>query len=321
MKAAFLDWDSLNGNELDASHLEQLPVEWQYYARISPQELEELIKDIEVIVSNKVVLDAGLISRAQRLKLICVAATGTNNIDLESAADKSIPVCNVRGYATESVIQHVFMLILNLSRRFLSYQQALQEGQWQRSEHFCFFSHPIESLTGKILGIIGYGELGQAVANMAKQFGMKVLIARSLRDHSQTTSEPGRVELEEIFTQSDVVSLHCPLTERTRNLVTRNEFALMKSSAFLINTARGGIVNEDHLLGAIRDKQIAGAATDVLTQEPPVNGHPLLDAKLPNLIVTPHIAWGTKQARQKLLEGIAENIQAWLQGQVRNQVN
>jgi len=329
MKAAFLDWDSLNGARLngqglDASCLDQLPVEWQYFAKISPQELLDVIRQVDIVVSNKIVLGADLLEQATQLKLICVAATGTNNIDLQSAAKNKIPVCNVRAYASESVVQHVFMLMLNLTRRFGFYQQAVRDGAWQNSDHFCLLTYPIESLTGKTLGIIGYGELGRAVSRMAKQFGMKVLVAESLAGASQTgqtTSEVARVSLETVLSESDFVSLHCPLTEQTNNLIDTKQLALMKKSAMLINTARGGIVNEAALLHALETNQIAGAASDVLIEEPPVNGNPLLESHLQNLIITPHIAWGARQARQQLLDKIAQNISAWLNGALINQVN
>ena len=321
MKAAFLDWASLNGDELDVSCLDSLPVQWQYFSKVSPSELAELIKHVDIVVSNKVVLDAPLLDQAQQLKLICVAATGTNNIDLKSATQHNIPVCNVRGYASESVVQHVFMLMLNLSRRFGLYQKAVQDGEWQASEHFCFFSYPIESLTGKTLGIIGYGELGQAVANMAKQFGMNILVAESVTGKTQKRTDVNRVTLTTLLKNADFISLHCPLTEQTQDLIGDAELALMKETAMLINTARGGIVNEPALLNALQTNQIAGAATDVLTEEPPVNANPLLDSPMLNLIITPHIAWGTRQARQQLIEKITENISAWLDGTVINQVN
>lgn len=320
MKAVFLDWSSLNGEELDRTCLDTLPLEWQYFTKIAPGELESLIGDVEIIVTNKVVLDASLLVKAKQLKLICVAATGTNNIDLNAAAKRNIPVCNVRGYATESVVQHVFMLMLNLSRRFGFYQQAVHNGEWQASNYFCFLTFPIESLTGKTLGIIGYGELGQAVAKMAEQFGMNILIAQSITGSMQDSHRDGRTKLEDLLKHSDIISLHCPLTEQTRNLIGKNEFTLMKKSAFLINTARGGIVNELALLEALQNNQIAGAALDVLTEEPPIHSHTLLETDLPNLIITPHIAWGTRQARQCLLEKIAANIKTWLAGKVSNQV-
>jgi len=325
MKAAFLDWDSLNGEELDVSCLDSLPVQWQYFAKISSAELVDLIKDVDIIVSNKVVLNDELLDLASQLKLICVAATGTNNVDLKSAAKNNIPVCNVRGYASESVVQHVFMLLLNLSRRLGLYQQAVRDGEWLTSEHFCFFNYPIESLTDKTLGIIGYGELGQAVARMASQFGMKILIAESVVEIPNRSNDIDRVSLETLLSEADFVNLHCPLTEQTHDLIGEKELALMKPSAMLVNTARGGIVNELALYNALLSGQIAGAATDVLVEEPPLKDNPLLaihqDNHLLNLIITPHIAWGTRQARQQLIEKVAANISSWLNGAVINQVN
>ena len=318
MRAAFLDWDSLNGNELDKSRLDALPVEWQYFANIERGQLEQCIDDYDILVSNKTNIDKPLLSRTQRLKLICVAATGTNNVDLQSSADKQIMVTNVRGYATESVVQHVFMLMLNLMRRFSEYQHSLAKGDWQRSEHFCLLNHRVESLSGKTLGIIGYGELGRAVAKMGQCFGMKILIAESLNKNKQQND---RLPLAEIYTQADVISLHCPLTAETENLINHEVFSKMKNTAFLINTARGGIVNEQDIFDALNSHTIAGAALDVLNQEPPDSNQKLINATLPNLIVTPHIAWASHQSRQNLLDKVAENIQAWLAGNVMNQVN
>jgi glycerate dehydrogenase len=317
MKAAFLDWSSLNGEELDRTCLDHLPVDWRYFPNISRPDLERLVHDHDLLITNKVVIDEDLLSMASGVRLICVAATGTNNVDLKAASRKQIPVCNVRGYASESVMQHVFMLMLNLSRRFIPYQQSLRDGEWQRSDYFCLLSHPIESLAGKTIGIVGYGELGRTVAEMARQFDMRVLIAKSLAGHDNA----GRVELEDLLQQSDYVSLHCPLTEQTSNLIGEKELRLMKQDAFLINTARGGIVDEAALLNALEDRQIAGAAMDVLSEEPPASGHPLLEAKMSNLIITPHIAWGARQSRQKLLDKLAFNIQSWLDGKLINQVN
>ncbi len=318
MRGAFLDWDSLNGDELDRDSLHALPVDWQYFANIGRSELEDGIDDYDILISNKVNLDTALLSKAKRLKLICIAATGTNNVDLTSATDNQVIVTNVRAYATESVVQHVFMLILNLMRHFPDYQQSLANGAWQNSEHFCLLNHPVQSLTGKTLGIIGYGELGQAVARMGQCFGMKILVAESMDNKSQQT---GRVCLTELYAQADVISLHCPLTPETENLINRDVFTNMQNTAFLINTARGGIVNEQDLLTALQSGQIAGAALDVLQQEPPKADDFLLKASLPNLIITPHIAWASLQARQSLLDKVAQNIQAWISGNVINQVN
>jgi glycerate dehydrogenase len=262
-------------------------------------------------------LSDALIAKARALKLICVAATGTNNVDLATAKKRDIPVCNVTGYATESVVQHVFMLLLNLVRQMPAYQQALQNGRWQQSAHFCFLEYSIESLSGKTIGIVGYGELGRAVAQMAEHFGMRVLVAQRL--HGELVK--GRIPLDELLTQVDVVSLHCPLTDETRHLIGARELQLMKPSAILINTARGGIVDENALLDALNNRHIAAAALDVLAEEPPRADHPLLRERRSDLVITPHIAWASRQARQKLIEGIAANIHGWLNGNITNRVN
>ena len=317
MRAAFLDWGSVDANDLDASCLTGLPLEWVFFPKVSQPELDDLLAETTILVSNKVVLDAAHIERAGALRLVCVAATGTNNVDLTAAAKREIPVCNVTAYATDSVVQHVFMLLLNLVRQQPAYQEALAQGRWQRSQHFCFLDYSIESLAGKTLGIIGYGELGQAVASMAKHFGMHVLIAQSL--HAQPRSD--RVPLDDLLPQVDVLSLHCPLTTQTRHLISAREFNLMKPSAILVNTARGGIVDEAALLQALDNKQIAAAALDVLAEEPPGQDHPLLQKRRHNLIITPHIAWASRQARQKLIMGVANNIDSWLKGKVTNRVN
>ena len=317
MKAAFLDWDSVNANDLDRQCLTNLPVEWRFFTKVRPDELDALLADTNILVSNKVVLSQALLAKASALQLICVAATGTNNVDLAAAASRDIPVCNVTGYATESVVQHVFMLLLNLVRQMPAYQQALQNGRWQQSAHFCFLDYSIESLSGKTIGIVGYGELGQAVAQMAENFGMRVLIAQRL--HGEPVS--GRVPLDEMLTQVDVVSLHCPLTDETRHLIGARELQLMKPSAILINTARGGVVDENALLDALNNRHIAAAALDVLAEEPPRADHPLLRNQRSDLIITPHIAWASRQARQKLIEGIAANIHGWLNGHMTNRVN
>lgn len=317
MHAVFLDWESVDNQDLDAGCLHSLPMHWQFHAATTPAQLAARLEGQAVVVSNKVVLDAATIRAATALQLICVAATGTNNVDVAAAAARGIPVCNVRAYATASVVQHVFMLILNLMRRQPQYQQALANGRWQQSAHFCFLDYTIEELTGKTLGVVGYGELGRAVANMAQQFGMQVQVAQRLYGDP----EPGRVALDTLLSQVDILSLHCPLSEATRGLIGERELAMMKPSAFLINTARGGIVDETALLAALHAHKLGGAGIDVLEREPPREGNALLAATLPNLIVTPHIAWASRQARQRLIEGVAQNIQAFLTGQLQNRVN
>ena len=281
------------------------------------EQVAERIKEAEVIVCNKFSLDRAAIFSAKCLKLVCVAATGVNNIDLVIAAERNIPVCNVRAYATPSVVQHVFMLMLNLARHFVEYRQLVKNGHWQTSTHFCPLDFGIEELSGKILGIIGFGELGSAVAEMAKVFGMQVLIA----EHKGNPTRTGRIAFDQVMRQADFLTLHCPLLEETRHLISRREFELMKPTAYLINTARGGVVDETELLRSLSSGRIAGAATDVLPTEPPVHGNVLLQYPQTNLIITPHIAWASRQSRQRLLDQIADNISNFFQNKPFNQVN
>jgi glycerate dehydrogenase len=317
MHAVFLDWESVDNQDLDRQCLQSLPVSWQFHATTSAEQVLDRLSSQQIVVSNKVMLDANTIAAARAMQLICVAATGTNNVDLPAASARNIPVCNVRTYATPSVVQHVFMLILNLLRHLPQYEQALRDGRWQQSEHFCFLDYTIEELSGKTLGIVGFGELGQAVAHMAEQFGMQVLVAQ----RPQGAPQAGRLSLPDLLARVDVLSLHCPLTQETRGLIGAHELSLMKPSAILINTARGGIVDERALLAALANGKLAGAGIDVLHSEPPRQGNPLLQTRLPNLIVTPHIAWASRQARQRLIEGVAQNIRAYLNGQPQNRVN
>jgi len=263
-------------------------------------------------------LDAATLAQAPELKLICVAATGTNNVDLAAAKERGITVCNVRAYGTAAVVQHVFSLITALSNNLLAYTAAVREGRWQRSEQFCLMDYPIRELAGRVMGIVGYGELGQAVARLAEAFGMQVLVAA--RIGAEADGQPGRVPLDELLGRVDVLSLHCPLTEQTRGMIGAAELAHMKADALLINTARGGLVDEPALAEALREGRLGGAGFDVLTVEPPRQGNPLLAADLPNLILTPHMAWASRESRQRLLDQVADNIQAYRQGRPQNVV-
>ena len=312
----FLDRASLDQGDLNFSHLQSSLDEWQIHTASDDQHVEERIRDAEVVVSNKVVLTAGHISRAKRLKLICVAATGTNNVDLAAAQKQGIAVCNVRAYATPSVVQHVFALILNLLRRIPDYQRAVQQGRWQQSDQFCLLDYPIAELQEKILGIVGYGELGQAVARAAGCFGMQVRVAQ--RPGSDVVAGD-RTPLPSLLPEIDILTLHCPLSENTRSLIGKSELQLMKPDALLINTARGGIVDEAALAEALRHRQIGGAGIDVLSEEPP-RENPLFASDLRNLILTPHIAWASRAARQRLLDQVADNIIAFYAGIVQNLV-
>ena len=311
MKAVFLDKLSLDKEDLDFSELSKLSVDWDIYEQTSVSEIGERIKDAEIIISNKVFIGKDAIDYAQNLKLICIAATGTNNVELDYAEEKGVQVCNVRGYGTNSVTQHVFTTLLMIMRSIPQYQAAIKNGDWQKSKEFCLLDYPIEDLTNKTFGIIGYGELGKSVAKLADAFGMKVIVAAHNITETRVT-----FSLSELLSQSDVVSLHCPLTAETENLIDAKELSSMKSNAILINMARGGIVNERALVEALLNKQIAGAAIDVLVKEAPEAGSPLLQLNLPNLIITPHIAWASRTARQTVLNQVIQNIQSYISGNV-----
>ena len=317
MKAVFLDSASLDQNDLDFSTLKEIFDDLTLYSTTSASNLLERIQDVDVIISNKVMIDAEVIQQCKNLKLILISATGTNNIDLKQAKAQGVVVCNCQAYGTSAVAQHTLMLMLNLATSFREYDRAVQQGDWNNASQFCLLNYPIVELAGKTLGIIGFGELGQAVAKLAEAFGMNVLIA-------QLPNRPlhsSRISITDLLPQVDFLSLHCPLTEDTRDLIGHSEFALMKKSAFLINCARGGIVNEQALADALVNGEIAGAATDVLTVEPPKNGHILFNKNIPNLIITPHSAWGSVDARQRIVSQMVENVKGFIKGQPIRQVN
>jgi len=319
MRLVILDKASLDCGDLDFSKLDALGLEFDVYDNTKPKQVIERIKDADIIVVNKIIIDSSILKQLNKLKLICVSATGTNNVDLSFAKEKDILVCNVTGYATSSVVQHVFMLITSLNIKLKSYQEKVENGDWSESDFFCLLDFPISDISQQTIGIIGYGELGQGVANVAKAFGMKVLICESLK--SSLNSMKGRVSLNTLLRESDIVSLHCPLTPESENLISINEFKLMKKTSLLINTARGGIVDEGALLAALQNKQIAGAGIDVLENEPPEKTDKLLMSQLDNLVLTPHIAWASVASRQRLLDGVINNINDYLSGGAKNIVN
>jgi glycerate dehydrogenase len=316
MRALFLDKSSLYPQDLDFSALQEV-ASWQWFDNANPGDIQPGLEGAEILVTNKVLISSDVVDLCQQLKLICVAATGVNNVDLAAAKKRGITVCNVRAYATSSVVQHVFSLMLALNRKLFSYKSSAVNGDWSRSDFFCYFGQPISELAGKTLGIVGYGELGQAVAKVARCFGMKVLIARS---HNAGVADlnDARVDLGVLFSTSDVVSLHCPLTEANHHVIGADEFDAMKSDAILINTARGGLVDEAALLHALENSQIGGAALDVLEEEPPSVNNALINYQVDKLIITPHIAWAGRESRQRLVDGMAENIRAYKQGRPVN---
>ena len=308
-----LDADTL-GDDICLKGLVRQCRDWRSYSLTRADEVAERIRDAAVVVTNKVVLDRALLRQAPQLKLICVAATGTNNIDHQAAAELGIAVRNVTDYASASVAQHVFSLVLQLAGSSHRYRQDMQQGLWQRSPFFCCLDHPMMELDGKTFGIIGYGALGRATAKLAEAFGMRVICARrpyEIEDRSDVDGQ-GRAGLGRLLATADVVSLHCPLTEDTAGLISADALALMKPGALLINTARGGLVDEAALADALDSGLIGGAATDVLSCEPPVDGNVLLDKPRDNLIVTPHIAWATRAARQRLVDKVAANMAEFL---------
>lgn len=311
-----LDAESL-GPGLDLAALEHAVGHWYWHERTAPGEVPARIADAEVVITNKVPVGEEAFAAARDLRLVCVAATGVNNVDLEAAARHGVTVCNATGYATPAVVQHTLALLLVLATRLQDYHAAVRAGRWAEAPHFCMLDYPITELAGKVLGVVGYGTLGRGVAAAAAGLGMDVRVAA--RPGSEAVPE-GRVALAELLETADAITLHCPLTPETRGLIGAAELARMKPSAFLVNTARGGIVDEPALADALRAGTIAGAGFDVLTEEPPRHGNPLLAADIPNLVLTPHSAWGTHEARQRLVDQVAANIEAFAAGSPRNVV-
>ena len=317
MKAVFLDYASLDQNDLNFKNLESAFDEWEIYPSTAPEQLLERIQNVDVIISNKVVVNAEAIQQCSQLKLILISATGTNNIDLVQAKKQGIVVCNCQAYGTSAVAQHTLMLMLNLATSFRQYDRAVQNGEWNKASQFCLLDYPIIELEGKTLGILGYGELGKAVAKLAEAFGMKILIGAL----PNRPMHENRIPFKALLPQVDFLTLHCPLSADTQNLIDAKAFDVMKSSAFLINCARGGIVNEQNLADALITGKIAGAATDVLLVEPPTDGNVLLNPEIPNLLITPHSAWGSVDARQRIVQQMVENVEAFKKGLPIRQVN
>ena len=316
MRAVFLDLDSLDRGDLDLDSLREAATGWELFGHTPPERVPERIAEAEVVVSNKVPLSAQALEQAPHLRLICIAATGTNNVDLDAARERGIAVANVVRYATPAVVQHVFALLLALTVRLPEYREAVASGRWSESPHFCLLDFPIRELAGRTLGIAGFGELGSHVASVARAFGLDVRIA-------QLPGRPGgsdRIPFRELLPEVDILTLHCPLTPDTRNLIGADELAGMRGDAVLLNTARGGLVDEEALARALREGGIGGAGIDVLSQEPPPPDHPLLAPDIPNLIVTPHVAWASREARQRMTEELAANIRAFRAGEGRSRI-
>ena len=291
--------------------------EWIEYEETAPDEVFERLRGATIVISNKLALCEAQLSVSPRIKLIAIAATGFDNIDLDYCRRRGIAVCNARGYAVNSVPEHVLMLILALRRNLLAYRNDVQQGKWQHSKQFCLLSHPLHDIHGSAFGIVGYGSIGKAMARLAQSVGMRVLISER---KNAGTMRDGRTPFHDTLTQSDVVSLHCPLTDETREMFGRTEFEMMKRNGLLINTARGALVQETALIEALQKGLIAGAAFDALREEPPRQAGPLLDLNLPNFIVTPHVAWASNEAMQSLADQVINNIEAFVAGEPRNLV-
>jgi len=316
MKAVFLDFATMGPDLSDAPLRELLP-DLEVYDNTSDDEIAGRIEGAEFVFANKFLFTPEVLDKAGKLRFIGLAATGIDNVDLDGAKSHGVAVANIRAYCTQSIVEHVFGTLLMLTHSLHRYNNSVRAGEWQRSDEFCMLTHPVRELSAMKLGIVGYGVLGSGVARTAEYFGMDVLVSQ--RPGFDTTDET-RVPFDQVLEQADVLSLHCPLTDQTRGLIGENELKRMKPSAFLINTARGGLIDAKALVTALENDEIAGAALDVLEKEPPVAGNPLLDYRGDNLIITPHIAWATVEARQRALEEMAANVKAFLDGEERNRV-
>ncbi len=308
-RAVLLDAASL-GDSIDFSALTAAADVFTPFPMTTPQEVRARAAGANVIICNKTPLDEAAFAALPDLELVLVAATGVNNVDLSAAAMRGITVCNCRDYGTFAVAQHTMALMLALHTRLTDYHRKVRAGEWQRAEQFCLMDLPILELAGRTLGIFGHGVIGRAVERLARAFGMEVLIAQLPGRPARADTLPWR----EVLARADVVSLHCPLNEATRHLIDAEALAGMKPGAFLINTARGGIVDEVALVEALRSGHLGGAGVDVLSREPPRDGNVLLADDIPNLVVTPHNAWASQQARQRLVQQSAENLLAWRRG-------
>ena len=292
------------------------PNDLTVYQRTLPGEVAGRIAEADIVITNKVPVSGQALQSAPRVKLIAVAATGTDIIDIEACRKRGIVVSNIRNYAINTVPEHAFALILTLRRSILSYRDSVLKGRWQEAGQFCFFDHPIRDLAGSTLGVIGDGVLGKAVADLGKAFGMRVLFS----DYKGTTGMgPLYTPFEQVLRQSDVITLHTPLIPTTRNMIGAAEFAVMERRPLLINTARGGLVDEDALAEALREGRLAGAGFDVATIEPPPKDHVLMRLlEMPNFILTPHVAWASREAIQSLADQLVDNVDAFVAGKPKN---
>ena len=315
-KGVFLDLETVDSGDLDRGGLSSSLAGWDWHQFSEASAIPGRIRSADVVISNKCVLNRTAIQSAAHLKLIALCATGTDNVDLEAAADHQIAVCNIRDYATNSLAQHAITLMLNLLTAQPWYWQSVRKGEWSDSRQFCLNNRPIREARGLNFGVIGFGVLGRATAALAQGLGMNLLIA----ERRGRTPRPGRLSFSEVVSTADVLSIHCPLTEETSGLIDREVLRTMKPDAVLINTARGAIIRERDLADCLREGIIAGAGLDVLGVEPPPRDHPLLAEDIPNLIITPHNSWASRTARQAAIDQLTQIIQAFKEGKPINRV-
>ena len=308
-RVVFLDRETLGASLRKLA----FPHEYVEHEVTEPNQVVERLKGATIAIINKIRIDAGMLAQLPDLRLIAVAATGTDAIDIKAAKAQGVTVSNIRGYAQNTVPEHVLALMFALRRSLVPYMNDVRAGVWNTSRQFCFLTHPISDIAGSTIGIVGFGALGRSIAKRAEALGMRVLA------HDAVPGE-GIVDLATIIREADVITLHAPLTPETRHMIGAAELRAMKRNAILINTARGGLVDEAALADALRAGEIAGAGFDVLTKEPPTDGNPLLDPTIPNLIVTPHVAWASSEAMQGLADQLMDNVEAFVAGQPRNVV-
>jgi glycerate dehydrogenase len=289
--------------------------EWIEHGETLAGQVIERVRDATIIISNKLSLGEPQLSGAAGVKLIAIAATGSDCVDLDYCRGRGIAVCNVRGYAANSVPEHVLMMILALRRNLFAYHRDVRRGLWNQSKQFCLLTHELHDIRNSTLGIVGYGSIGRSMAKLGESVGMRVLISER---KNAVEIRDGRTAFADTLTQSDVVSLHCPLTDETRDLIGPAELEAMKRNALLINTARGALIDDAALINALGSGSIAGAGIDVLREEPPRHGSPLFDLDLPNLIITPHVAWASNEAVQALADQVIDNIEAFVAGTPQN---
>ncbi len=318
MKIVILDGHTANPGDLTWAEFAKFG-ELTVHERTSKEQISDRLQGAQIAITNKVVLDRETIHSLGSLRYISVTATGYNIVDVAAAKERGIAVSNVPEYSTTDVAQAAFALLLELTNRVGHHAETVRAGRWATSKDFCYWDYPLISLSGLTLGIVGYGRIGRAVANLGRAFGMKTIALRSHSKKADASTDIKCVELETLLAESDAVSLHCPLTPKTAKFINDQSLALMKPTAFLINTARGGLIDEASLAAALNEGRLAGAGLDVLSIEPPAPNNPLLTAK--NCIVTPHIAWATRTSRARLLQIAAANIQSWLDGAPKNLVN